>query len=388
MPPPLHDQRPPPSLGSSPRGAWSPSLLPLRSPVQPGLVGASDREGILPASYTPVKVGSEMRICVFGAGAIGGYLGAKLAAKGDCEVSLVARGVQLQALRTRGLTLREGGGETTVKVRASNDPASLGPQDAVILAVKAHAVTAALASLKPLLGPETAVVTAQNGIPWWYFYRHGGAYEGRHIEAVDPGGRIWCEIGPQRAIGCVVYPAAEVEAPAIIRHQSGDRLPLGEPSGQATARVTALSKTLIAAGLKAPVRPQIRNEIWVKLWGNLSFNPISALTGGTLAEIAGDPGTRAVARAMMLEGQAIAEALGVRFPIDVDRRIAGAEGIGAHKTSMLQDLQLGRPLEIDALVTAVRELGLLTNRPTPVIDTVLALVRQRAQISGCYAPAP
>jgi 2-dehydropantoate 2-reductase len=325
-----------------------------------------------------------MKICIFGAGAIGGFVGAKLAAKGDMSVSLVARGPHLAAMRENGLTLKEDGGETIVKPRATNDPAELGPQDHVFLALKAHSIPGVLDSLKPLIGPDTAVVTAQNGVPWWYFYKHGAALDGRRIEAVDPGGKIWDAIGPERAIGCVTYPAAEIEAPGVIRHVEGDRFVLGEPSGKKTERLAALAKVMVAAGLRAPVRPQIRSEIWVKLWGNLSFNPISALTGGTLEEIAGDAGTRAVARAMMVEAQAIAEALGVNFPIDVDKRIEGAKAVGAHKTSMLQDLERGRPMEIDALVTAVQELGRLTGKPTPAIDIVLALARQRAQVAGCY----
>jgi 2-dehydropantoate 2-reductase len=233
--------------------------------------------------------------------------------------------------------------------------------------------------MKPLIGPETAVVTAQNGLPWWYFYKEAGPFQDRRIEAVDPGGRRRETIGPERAIGCVVHPAADVEEPGVIRHTEGDRLPLGEPSGEKTERVLALSKALVAAGFRAPVRPQIRSEIWVKLWGNLSFNPISALTGATLAAICGDEGTRSVARAMMLEAQAIAEKLGIRFPIDVDRRIAGAAEVGEHKTSMLQDLELGRPMEVEALLGAVRELGELIGYPTPTIDTVLGLVRLRAK---------
>ena len=208
--------------------------------------------------------------------------------------------------------------------------------------------------------------------------------KGRRIEAVDPGGKIWDAIGPERAIGCVVYPAAEIEAPGVIRHVEGDRFPIGEPSGEKSERVQALSRAMVAAGLRSAVRPEIRNDIWIKLWGNLSFNPISALTGGTLAEICADEGTRSVARAMMVEAQAIGEALGVTFGVDVDRRIAGAAEIGAHKTSMLQDLERGRPMEIDALVTAVQELGRLVGKPTPAIDIVLALVRQRARLAGCY----
>ncbi len=326
-----------------------------------------------------------MKICVFGAGAIGGFVGAKLAAKGDAEVSLVARGAHLAAMRANGLALRGKDGTTTnVRVSATDDPAALGPQDAVILALKAHSVSAVLESLKPLLGPQTAVVTAQNGVPWWYFYKHGGAYDGRRVEAVDAGARIWDAIGPERAVGSVVYIAAEIDAPGVIHHVEGDRLPLGEPSGEKSERVTALSRLLVNAGIRAAVRPDIRTDIWVKLWGNLSFNPISALTGATLEGIARDPGTRGVARAMMVEAEAIANALGVKFPIDVDRRIAGAEEVGAHKTSMLQDLERGRPMEIDALVTAVQELGRLTNTPTPAIDTVLSLVRQRARLAGCY----
>ncbi len=325
-----------------------------------------------------------MRICVFGAGAIGGYVGAKLAAKGDAEVSLVARGPHLQAMHERGLKLVAGGGETTVKVLATDNPADLPVQDYVILALKAHSVPGVLDALKPLLGPETAVVTAQNGIPWWYFHRHGGSFDGHRIEAVDPGGRIWAAIGPERAIGCVVYPAAEIAEPGVVRHVEGDRLPLGEPSGEKSERVVALSRALVAAGLRSAVRPAIRTDIWVKLWGNLSFNPISALTGATLAGIVRDPGTRALARQMMVEAEAIATALDVRLPIDVDRRIAGAEEVGEHKTSMLQDLERGRPMEIDALVMAVQELGRLTEMPTPALDIVLALVRQRARLAGSY----
>jgi 2-dehydropantoate 2-reductase len=283
-------------------------------------------------------------------------------------------------MRANGLTLKDAAGEHTIKVSATDNAAEIGVQDYVILALKAHAIPGIVGSLRPLLGPDTAVVTAQNGLPWWYFYRHGGAHENRRIEAVDPGGSIWDAVGPERAIGCVAHPAAEIESPGVIRHIEGDRFPLGEPSGEKTERVLALSRLLVAAGLRAPVRPQIRNEIWVKLWGNLSFNPISALTGGTLADICADPGTRAVVRAMMVEAQAIGEALGVSFAVDVDRRIAGAAEVGAHKTSMLQDLEFGRPLEIDALVTAVQELGVLTEKPTPSIDLILALVRQRAQI--------
>ena len=325
-----------------------------------------------------------MRVAVFGAGAIGGHLAAKLAAAGRVDLSLVARGEHLAALRERGLRLIEADADNTYPVKASDDPATLGVQDYVVLTMKAHSVPAALPSIAPLLGPDTAVVTMQNGIPWWYFYRHGGALEGTRIEAVDPDGVISAALGPERAIGTAVYVAAEVEAPGVVRHTYGARISLGEPSGEKSARVLRLAEEMIAAGLQAPVRTDIRSEIWVKLWGSLSFNPISALTDSTLADIVGDEGTRAVARAMMIEAQAVAEVLGVKFPIDVDKRIAGAGGVGAHRTSMLQDLERGRPMEIDALVTAVQELGRLTGIPTPSIDLVLALVRRLARAKGCY----
>ena len=325
-----------------------------------------------------------MRVTVFGAGAIGGYLAAKMAATGRVDLSVVARGAHLQAIEKDGLRLVEDGKETAVPVRAAERAADLGVQDYVVLALKAHSVGPALAQIAPLVGPDTAVVTMQNGVPWWYFYKLGGELDGTRLEAVDPGGVIWSGLGPERVIGSVVYPAVEVDAPGLIRHVEGTRFSLGEPSGEKSERVTRLAEEMIAAGLQAPVRDDIRSEIWVKLWGNLCFNPISALTGSTLEAIVADDGTRALARAMMLEAQAIGEALGVRFTIDVDRRIKGAGAVGAHKTSMLQDLERGRPMEIDALVTAVQELGRLTDRPTPTIDAVLALVRRLAIERGCY----
>lgn len=326
-----------------------------------------------------------MRIAIFGAGAIGGHLAAKLAAAGRVDLSLVARGEHLVALRERGLRLIEGDTDQAYPVKATDDAAELGNQDYVVLTMKAHSVPPALRSIAPLLGPRTAVVTMQNGIPWWYFYKSGGPYEGTRIEAVDPGGVISAALGAHRAIGTAVYVAAEVEAPGVIRHAYGARISLGEPSGEKSERTVRLAEEMIAAGMQAPVRTDIRSEIWVKLWGNLSFNPISALTNSTLEDIVADDGTRAVARAMMVEAQTVAETLGVRFPIDVDKRIAGAGSVGAHRTSMLQDLERGRPMEIDALVTAVQELGRLTGNATPTIDLVLALVRRLARAKGCYA---
>lgn len=324
-----------------------------------------------------------MRVCIYGAGAIGGYLGVSLAQAG-CDVSLVARGPHLAAIRENGLTLLKDGDRRNVRLKASEDPADLGPQDHVVVALKAHSVPAVAERMTALFHDETTVVTAVNGVPWWYFHGLGGDHEGTRLESVDPGGVQWDTLGPERAIGCVVYPACEIEEPGVITHQDGDRFTLGEPSGEKTERVQALSEAMRAGGLKAPVRPRIRDEIWVKLWGNLSFNPISALTGATLEQICGDPETRAVARAMMVEGQAVGEALGVKFAIDVDKRIAGAEAVGAHKTSMLQDLERGRAMEIDALVTSVQELGRLTGIATPAIDAVLGLVKMRGRTAGCY----
>ena len=324
-----------------------------------------------------------MRVCIYGAGAIGGFLGVALARAG-CEVSLVARGPHLAAIRENGLTLLQDGQRETVRLNASEDPAELGPQDHVIVALKAHSVPAVAKKMTALFHEETSVVTAVNGVPWWYFHGLGGDLEGTRLESVDPGGVQWDTLGAERAIGCVVYPACEIEDPGVITHQDGDRFTLGEPSGEKTERVQALSEAMRAGGLKAPVRPRIRDEIWVKLWGNLSFNPISALTGATLEQICGDAETRAVARAMMLEGQAVGEALGVKFAIDVDKRIDGAAAVGAHKTSMLQDLERGRAMEIDALVASVQELGRLTGVATPTIDMVLGLVKMRGRTAGCY----
>ena len=323
-----------------------------------------------------------MRICIYGAGAIGGYLGVQLTLAGE-DVTLIARGPHLAAMRQNGLKLLIDGEERVAHPRCTDDPAEAGPQDYVIVTLKAHSVPGVVDVMQPLLGPDTAVVTATNGIPWWYFYGLEGQWRGHRLESVDPGGTQWDEIGPERAIGCVVYPATEVAEPGVIRHLDGNRFTLGEPTGDKTERVQALSQALISAGFRAPVR-DIRDELWVKLWGNLTFNPISALTLETLDVVATDPGTRGVARAMMLEAQAIGEKVGVRFKVDVDRRIDGAAAVGAHRTSMLQDLDKGRPMEIDALVSAVQEMGRLVDLPTPTVDVVLALVRQRARAAGCY----
>jgi 2-dehydropantoate 2-reductase len=325
-----------------------------------------------------------MKVCIFGAGAIGGYMGVKLA-KAGADVSLVARGPHLAAMQEKGLTLIEEGETTTVPVTASDDPAALGVQDYVIVTLKAHSVPPVVSKMAPLIGPNTTIVSGVNGVPWWYFHKLEGTHEGTQLQSVDPGNVQWDGFGPDRVLGCVVYPAAEVIEPGVIKHIEGNRFSLGEPDGSKSERALALSKILSNAGLKAPVRPKLRDEIWVKLWGNLSFNPISALTHATLDVLCTDEGTRAVARNMMVEAQEIAERLGVKFPIDVDRRIAGGAAVGAHRTSMLQDLDQKRPLEIDALVASVQELGRVTDVATPTIDTVLGLIRLRARTAGLYS---
>lgn len=325
-----------------------------------------------------------MKVCIYGAGAIGGYLGVQLAQAG-ADVSLVARGAHLEAMKQNGVKLLINGEERVARVRATDDANELGPQDYVFVALKAHSVPGIVERMRPLLGNDTSVVTAVNGVPYWYFYKHGGALEGRTLESIDPGAKQWDVLRPERAIGCIVYPATEVVAPGVIQHVYGDKFPIGEPSGEVTPRVERLSALMEAAQLRAPVLTNIRDEMWLKLWGNLCFNPISALTHATLDVIATDPDTRAVARAMMSEAETIARRLGVNFRVDVERRINGAGAVGAHKTSMLQDLERDRPMEIDPLVTAVQEMGRLLEIPTPTLDVVLALVRQRAATAGLGA---
>ena len=324
-----------------------------------------------------------MKICIVGAGAIGGYLGAGLSLA-DNDVTLIARGPHLEAMQKNGLRLRLGSEELHARPAVTEDPTEAGPQDYVVVTLKAHSIPPMTERMLPLLGPDTAIVFAVNGVPWWYFHAFPGPLQNTRLESVDPGGRLWDLLGPERAIGCVVYPACEVIEPGIIQHVDGDRFTLGEPDGTRSERVQRFSKTLIDAGFRAPVRSHIRSEIWMKLWGNLSFNPISVLTYATLETMATDSGTSAVARAMMIEGQQVAEKLGIDFPIDVDKRMQGARDVGAHKTSMMQDLERDRPMEIDALVTAVRELARLVDVATPTIDLIHALVVCRAREAGTY----
>ena len=324
-----------------------------------------------------------MRICIYGAGAIGAWLGVQLSLAGE-DVTLIARGPHLAAMQSNGVKLLMGGEEIIAHPRCVEIPQDAGPQDYVIITLKAHSFPGVVDTLPPLLDDNTTVVTGVNGIPWWYFYQLEGQYENHKLESIDPGGRIWDAVGPQRALGCVVYPAAEIVEPGVIRHIEGDRIILGEPDGRQSDRANELCEALKNAGFTSRVRSNIRDDIWVKLWGNLCFNPISALTHATLDKVAGEPGTGGVCRNMMLEAQEIGEKLGARFRINVDKRIAGGAAVGAHKTSMLQDLELGRPMEIDALVTVVQELGRMVDVPTPTIDVVLALIQQRAHVAGTY----
>lgn len=314
-----------------------------------------------------------MKIAVVGAGAIGGYLGAKLAIAGE-DVTFIARNKNLAAIRADGfrLILEDGSEQHARGAKAVQRMADAGPQDAVLLTVKAHQVRDLLPELRELFGPQTMVVTMINGVPWWYFHKLAGPYEGRALSSVDPDGAIAAHIEPERVIGSVVYPAAELVAPGVVKLIEGNRFTLGEPDGTRSPRIEALSQAMIKAGFKSPVSKDIRGEIWVKLWGNLSFNPISALTHATLEDICRYPLSRELAARMMREAQAVGEKLGVQFKVSLDQRIAGAEAVGAHKTSMLQDVEAGRALELQALVGSVVELARITGTPTPTIDAIYA----------------
>jgi 2-dehydropantoate 2-reductase len=328
-----------------------------------------------------------MKICVFGAGAMGGLLGARLADAGE-DVSLVARGSHLAAIQRHGLRLVAKEGDIVVAPPSTDDPATLGVQDVVILAVKATALRAAADSIRPLLGSHTVLVPALNGVPWWYFYRLAGPYADRRLDSVDPGGELWDKLPPSRVIGCVVYAAGEIVAPGVIRSTAGESFLLGDPAGELGDRVAALSSRCEAAGLGAPVSSDIRQALWIKLWGNLSFNPLSVLTGATLDRLALEAESRDVARRMMTEARAVGERLGIVFPMDVERRMAMAEGLVGHKTSMLQDFERLRALEIDALLGAVIEMARLVGVATPTLEIVFALVRQRARVAGCAVAGP
>src|SRR6266702_323028 len=324
-----------------------------------------------------------MKIAIFGAGAIGGYLAVKLHQAG-ADVSVVARGPHLAAIRKRGLTLKSEGLTLNARLPATDQAEELGVQDYVFVTLKANALPGAASEIAKLMGSQTVLVTGSNGIPYWYFYGLDSPWRDHVVESVDPGGRLWHLLPPRQVVGCIVFHAAEVKEPGVIQHSYGNRFSLGEPDGSNCARAEALSKILSNAGLNAPVHTNIRDEIWVKLWGNLAFNPMSALTGLTVDRLAFQPDLRAAARTLMIEAATVAEALGARFAMSVDKRIDFTGSVGAHKTSMLQDFERGRPIEIDALLGAVVELGGLTGKPIPLCEAVLALVRGRARQAGLY----
>ena len=316
-----------------------------------------------------------MKIAIIGAGAIGGYVGAKFALAGE-NVTFMVRGANLAAIRSGGIRLLQADGLEQVarNVQATNDYASAGVQDLVILAMKAHQVEAVLPELHHLVGPETLIVPMQNGIPFWYFHEHGGQHAGTVVRSVDPSGALLAGIPVRQVLGCVVYPASELTAPGVVKHVEGDRFPLGELDGTLSERASRISEAFVRAGFKAPVLDNIRAEIWLKLWGNLTFNPISALSHSTLVDICQFPATRELAACMMREAQDVAGQLGIQFRVSLEKRIAGAEKVGKHKTSMLQDVEAGRAPEIDALLGSVVELGRLAGIPTPHISTVHALM--------------
>ncbi|MFC4563067.1 2-dehydropantoate 2-reductase [Nocardiopsis mangrovi] len=330
-----------------------------------------------------------MRIAVLGAGAIGAYAGAALH-RGGADVHLIARGAHLEALRADGVRVLSPRGDFTARPHATSDPAEVGPVDYVFLGLKAQHYADAGAMLRPLMGPATAVVAAQNGIPWWYFHGMGGPLAGRRVHTVDPGGSVSRAIPVERAIGCVVYAATEIAGPGVIRHLEGTRFSIGEPSGEVSDRCRAFSDAMVAGGLKCPIEPEIREDVWVKLMGNITFNPLSALTRSTMAQICGDRSTRALARAMMTETLEVAARLGIRPGISIERRLAGAERAGDHRTSTLHDVERGRPMELDVILTAVVELADLTGAEVPTlrsVDAVARLLNQRL-IDGTAVPVP
>jgi 2-dehydropantoate 2-reductase len=330
---------------------------------------------VLPSPYLLGAPPRQKKICVVGAGAIGGLLAAKFALAGE-DVTVIDQGAHLAAIQKNGLKLEWHDGKVhTAKMKAVNKATEAGKQDIVVLAVKAHFLDQVVRDIDSLLGPDTIVLTVQNGLPWWYFQKLGGQYDNQRLQSLDPSGVLTRYIDPSRIIGCVVYPAAAATAPGVIHHVEGDRFPIGELDGKETERVKELHDVFVKAGLKSMVLGDIRSEIWLKAWGNLSFNPISALTHATLVDICQFAETRELAANMMKEAQDIAQKLGVTFRVSIDKRIAGAEAVGAHKTSMLQDVEAGRSLETEALIGSILEMAKLTNTPAPAIQSVYALVK-------------
>jgi 2-dehydropantoate 2-reductase len=315
-----------------------------------------------------------MKFAIVGAGAIGAYLGAMLARAGE-DVTLVARGAHLRAMRENGVRIRDDAGEIRVAAKVTDDPASVGEVDVVVLTLKTHSVPAIASSLRPLLGPDTAVLTAQNGFPWWYFYRHGGELEGTRIESVDPGGVVSQHIDSSRVIGCVVYPSTEIIEPGVVWHAEGNRFAIGEPDGSKSERCRRIADSFIKAGLRCPIRSNIRHDLWVKLMGNVAYNPIGALTRATLIEIVQCEETRALAAAIMKEAEAVAQQLGIDIGVTIEQRLEGAEKVGHHRTSMLQDIEAGKPTELEAIAGAVIELGEKLGVALPNMKAVYACVK-------------
>ncbi len=322
-----------------------------------------------------------MKFAIVGAGAIGAFAGAMLARSGE-DVTLVARGPHLRAMQQHGVRVRGEIGEFVASPQATDDPATISPVDVVLLTLKAHSLTAMAPRLAPLMGPDTCVLSAQNGIPWWYFYRHGGDWEGTRLESVDPGGVIDQSIDPARVIGCVIYPSAIISEPGVIEHIEGTRLAIGEPDGSKSERCRRLADVFIKAGLRCPIRTDIRHDMWVKLMGNVAYNPISALTRATLVEIVQCAETRELAASIMAEAESVAGRLGIDIGVSIKQRLEGAEKVGAHKTSMLQDVEAGRPMEIEAIVGALVELGDRMGLSLPCTNAVYACVKLLQQSSG------
>jgi 2-dehydropantoate 2-reductase len=325
-----------------------------------------------------------VKLCIVGAGAIGGFLGGRLARAGH-EVSLIARGPHLEAMRRNGLRVIEGEDDYTVRLLATDDPVEVGAVETVVVTLKAHSLAPMAERLRPLLGPETPVVTAMNGLPWWYFQRHGGPWEGTRLASLDPDGAISRVIAPERVIGCIVFPSAEIAEPGVIRHAGGDRFTLGEPDGQKTERLMRVADAFIKAGLKAPIRNRIRNEIWVKLMGNMAFNPLAALTGATLGQITSDPPARSLAMAVMEEAAAVCAKLDIEMDVTPEQRVAGAAKLASHKPSMLQDMEAGRPLELDSMLGAVLELSRIVGVEMPRTDALYAAVKLRWAVRDAAA---
>jgi len=319
-----------------------------------------------------------MKFAIVGAGAIGAFVGAMLSRSGE-DVTLIARGEHLRAMQQKGVRVHGEIGEFVAHPMATEDPATIGPVDVVLLTLKAHSLTDMAPKLAPLFGPNTVVVTAQNGIPWWYFYRHGGEWEGTHLESIDPGGVIGQSIDSSRVIGCVVYPSTIVSEPGVIEHIEGNRLAIGEPDRSKSERCREIAEVFIRAGLRCPVRADIRHDMWVKLMGNVAYNPISALTRATLIEIVQCPETRALAGAIMEEAESVAARLGIDMGVSIQQRLDGAEKVGHHKTSMLQDIESGRPVELEAIVGSIVELGDKMGLALPCTKAVYACVKLLAQ---------